>query len=671
MESQRYISLDKCRLTACLMVIMLHVAATGFFIDPDTTRWRAFNFADTMVRGCVPLFFMISGSLFLQKETLSTKKLFQKNIMNLVFLYLIWSVFYEIIACINGSHFQPASFFLAVIKGHYHLWFIPAMVTAYLVTPIIHHVLHGQKINSRYLLFLFGIITILTVNLALIPGLPTIAKTMLNKLDLTNIQYVGYMVWGYFLSRKQFGKKAKLISVAVYIICGILTAVANRQYSIAHGYAASWLYGYFTIPTFIQATAIYVYFQSNWPLREKAPAHFLQEVSGYTLGVYFLHPMILETLTKYGLDVKTGNPFYMIPAVFSATTIICFCIAFVYYRIKRKIKNVYNTSKRKEKNHQISPKIPRVIFTVLTVSLIILSIIPVTKISFSTENIKSMEAGTTQALSVQVPPWNIISKNLVWTSSDQSVATVDENGNVTALRPIESVDITATSADNKDISCTWNLKFTLNNGFLSNSSLDSLNLSSINKVMFVAHPDDELLWGGAHLLEDDYLIVCITHGWNEQRKSAFIDTVQKTKDKYIILNYPDAKKQFADGSYETDSLNTCRSALQKDIEQVLTYKKWEQVVTHNPKGEYGKYHHQQVSNIVTESFNKHCKNSSELWYFGRFYKLEESIPGKQIKSSLLTIKKQLIQRYYPTASGAIQAFGHMIPYENWIRASDW
>ena len=31
-----------------------------------------------------------------------------------------------------------------------------------------------------------------------------------------------------------------------------------------------------------------------------------------------------------------------------------------------------------------------------------------------------------------------------------------------------------------------------------------IDLGDYNKLMIVAHPDDEILWGGAHLIEDNY-----------------------------------------------------------------------------------------------------------------------------------------------------------------------
>ncbi len=296
--------------------------------------------------------------------------------------------------------------------------------------------------------------------------------------------------------------------------------------------------------------------------------------------------------------------------------------------------------------------------------------VPVTAISFSPNSVKSMETGTTQTFSVQIAPLNATNKKIKWSTSNKSAATVDENGVVTALRPIENVDITATSADNKNAFCTWKIRITLTDGFITKSILDSLDLTVIDKVMIVAHPDDETIWGGGHLLEDEYLVVCMSHSWNEQRRTAFINTMKTTNDKYLILNYPDTRKQFSNGTYETDRLSTCRTALQKDIARILSYKKWKQVITHNPAGEYGKYLHQQISQAVTAEFGKNCKMNSELWYFGRYYKAG-NIPGKQIDPGLLTTKNQMINRYYPTASGAIKAFGHMIPYENWIPAADW
>ena len=37
-------------------------------------------------------------------------------------------------------------------------------------------------------------------------------------------------------------------------------------------------------------------------------------------------------------------------------------------------------------------------------------------------------------------------------------------------------------------------------------------------LMIVAHPDDETIWGGSHLINGNYTVLCITNGNNKKRK---------------------------------------------------------------------------------------------------------------------------------------------------------
>ena len=46
---------------------------------------------------------------------------------------------------------------------------------------------------------------------------------------------------------------------------------------------------------------------------------------------------------------------------------------------------------------------------------------------------------------------------------------------------------------------------------ITKSILNQMDLKNIDRVMVVAHPDDETLWGGMHLLNDKYLVICLTN----------------------------------------------------------------------------------------------------------------------------------------------------------------
>lgn len=299
--------------------------------------------------------------------------------------------------------------------------------------------------------------------------------------------------------------------------------------------------------------------------------------------------------------------------------------------------------------------------------------IPVTGIWWKSK-ITSMEVGEKIKLNAQIEPWNATNKKIIYSSSDKTKVSIDTNrGVLTALRPTEYVEVRATSVDGK-YRATYQLKITKSKGYLTKQSLDKLNLTNVTKLMIVAHPDDETLWGGSHLIDSDYLVVCMSNGWYKKRSSDFERVMNQTGDPHIILDYPDIRKDWVTNGkygYEMDLYSTCKNAMQEDIEFLLNYKKWDEVVTHNPNGEYGKFHHQQVSKMVTAAFQKTLVGKSKLYYFGRYYNKGEENPGDKISEENLQIKERLINEYQPTAKGAIEAFGHMIPYENWVLAEDW
>ncbi len=76
---------------------------------------------------------------------------------------------------------------------------------------------------------------------------------------------------------------------------------------------------------------------------------------------------------------------------------------------------------------------------------------PVVKTIRLPKSVQTVEVGKTLTLEAEVTPDNAKNKTLTWTSSDTKVATVDENGNVTALRS-GTVTITAHTRDGSNLS---------------------------------------------------------------------------------------------------------------------------------------------------------------------------------------------------------------------------
>lgn len=104
---------------ATVAVMMLHISSTKWrVVELTSFEWKVFNLGDSVVRWSVPVFVMISGSLFLSRF-IDMKTIYSKYIFRMVTAFLIWSIIYVLF--IEGS---LALRIARVVQGHFHMWFI-------------------------------------------------------------------------------------------------------------------------------------------------------------------------------------------------------------------------------------------------------------------------------------------------------------------------------------------------------------------------------------------------------------------------------------------------------------------------------------------------------------------------------------------------------------------
>ena len=69
------------------------------------------------------------------------------------------------------------------------------------------------------------------------------------------------------------------------------------------------------------------------------------------------------------------------------------------------------------------------------------------------------------------------------------------------------------------------------------SNYRKLNLDGIDNLMFVAHPDDEILFFSKQLLnKKDLLVICMTNGDNKVRSQEFRKLMKEIDIEYQIWN---------------------------------------------------------------------------------------------------------------------------------------
>ena len=196
---------------------------------------------------------------------------------------------------------------------------------------------------------------------------------------------------------------------------------------------------------------------------------------------------------------------------------------------------------------------------------------------------------------------------------------------------------------------------------ISKEQIKRADVNNANKLMIVAHPDDEVLWGGGRLMEGGYMVVCVTNGKNEVRSKEFYRVMKESGNEGIILDYPDKVRG------KRDDWSRVRSSIISDLEKVMKYKKWELIVTHNKNGEYGHAHHQMLHGFVTQIYNDD-EIDTQLYCFGKYFKRSKLKDAKNTLTPMTAQQisfKENLEKLYVSQSGTVEHLSHMNSYEMW------
>lgn len=151
----------------------------------------------------------------------------------------------------------------------------------------------------------------------------------------------------------------------------------------------------------------------------------------------------------------------------------------------------------------------------------------------------------------------------------------------------------------------------------------------VDKLLIVAHPDDEVLWGGINLLlEPGWFVVCSTNASNPVRSKEFYKTMSWCNvTRYIMYDVSDEYTELAS---EADTLYD-GSLFEKGLKE-LSKHSWKLVLTHNDTGEYGHQHHLKVHRMVKSYFSN-----------PKFFKV-----GPKLPPTLLERKRETLMYYRET-----------------------
>lgn len=331
----RTIYLDVLRVIATLSVVILHISAVHWYSTPvDGFTWQVYNIYDSAVRFCVPIFFMISGAVFLVPERrISISSLFKKNILRLVVAYVIYSAFYAVyVGILKDQSWDQIK--EAFVKSNYHLWFLPSLASIYMLVPILRLVVKDRKV-TEYVIIVSFIVTIVLYSVGLVPELGFV-RTITNKFSLNYFSgYLSYFLIGHYLYTYDISAKYRKIAYVLWFVGTMMVIVLTSLESIATEAPISKYYSYFFIGVAFQAIPIFIFFKYNTDafLARFNISRFIIWVTPYLFGVYLVHDIFIRAFIEIKFTPKYFNALISVPVVALAVFVCSLILSYLLNRI--------------------------------------------------------------------------------------------------------------------------------------------------------------------------------------------------------------------------------------------------------------------------------------------------------------------------------------------------
>lgn len=324
---QTQFGLSFLRVLATFSVILIHVSASLVmkFGDISLFDWNVANFFGSISRYSVPMFFMISGALLLNKDYVLIDFL-KKRLGKIIPPFIIWSLIYIFL---NRYVFRGESFnFMKIIKdvfygSKYNLWFIYTLLGVYLTVPVLRKwIKNAPQKEIQYVLIIWLFTLILTI-----PNL----KIYFPKIDLTYFSgFIGYFILGYYLSLFNF----KRIIPVLFVVSGIaITIIGTCYFTVRNSKFYYYFYEYLCLNTFLVSSGVFILFNKVNSSNKKV--HFMiGQLNQVCFGIYLMHPLVLELFNLIGFDVYITNPIISVLLVASICFVICAITVFCLKKLK-------------------------------------------------------------------------------------------------------------------------------------------------------------------------------------------------------------------------------------------------------------------------------------------------------------------------------------------------
>lgn len=328
---------DLLRVTATVSVIVLHATAPILykFNSIDHSWWWIGNIVDSCCRWCIPIFIMLSGMLLLDtSKSESSKIFFQKRFNKVIIPFVVWSIFYSFWKTRWDFSYSISGFVRDFLTGnvYYHLWFFYPLIGIYVITPILRRYI--KSAGRQTLMYFIILWLIATPFYSAINEFPSLTIAYPPYLAITVIAFLGYFFLGFLLNKIDIdSKRRKYIYVVAFV--GLLVTIFGTYFLTkrADGVFRGYFYNYFSVNVIILSAAIFLICRkTEWSeklFKGAKASRFLVDFSSASLGIYLVHPLILDVLSALNVHSMSIHPAIGIPL----TSVLTIATSFILIRL--------------------------------------------------------------------------------------------------------------------------------------------------------------------------------------------------------------------------------------------------------------------------------------------------------------------------------------------------
>lgn len=340
-SNDRIIQFDALRVLAAFAVVWLHTSAQRFYICYPSVEWNARNFYDSSVRWAVPIFIMISGAIFLDsKKKLDLKILYSKYINRIAIIFIFWSIIYSFYGGIREKGFLDLV--VRIVQGPFHFWFIKMLIGLYITIPILRIIVTDRKMEQYFICLSLATVFFIPLVSIFMGYISDTARYFVENYNeefgiKIALGHVGYFVLGHYLANNNTTYTVKRIICILGIMSILAVSILTFLISGRVGRPYLFFYEYNNVFTLFEAISIFIVIKDI----KVMPKHcaFLTNVSKLSLGIYIIHPLVMNMLFDYGnIDSASSNPIYFIPLY----SLIVFMISYFVSSVLIKIPIIKN-----------------------------------------------------------------------------------------------------------------------------------------------------------------------------------------------------------------------------------------------------------------------------------------------------------------------------------------